>query len=82
MFGKSNAYKTIYLFLVLLKYREIIMVKTVTRYKKLYLFSLKFLKAGTNFVLLCQSRNTVGQFKRAYLHRQIKVLHFLIPTRI
>ena len=44
-------------------------------------FSLKFLKAkkeaGTNFVLLYQLRNMVGQFKKAY-----QVLHFLTPARI
>ena len=39
-------------------------------------------EAGTNFVLLCQSRNMVGQFKKAYLHRPIKILHFLTPARI
>ena len=41
-------------------------VKTVTPSKKFYL-SLKAFKArkkaDTNFVLLCQSRNIVGQFK-------------------
>ena len=56
MFRKSDVNKTVY-FLVLLKYREIIAVKTVSLYKKL----------GTNFVLLCQSRNMVGLFKKAYL---------------
>ena len=30
-------------------------------------------EAGTNFVLLGQSRNMVGQFKKAYLHRPIKI---------
>ena len=39
-------------------------------------------EAGTNLVLLCQSRNMVGQFKNVYLHRQIKILHFLTATRI
>ena len=39
-------------------------------------------EAGTNFVLLCQSSNMVGQFKKAYLHRPIKILHFLTPARI
>ena len=29
-------------------------------------------EAGTNFFLLYQSRNMVGQFKKAYLHRRIK----------
>ena len=62
------------------------MVKTVTLYKKLYFFSLKVLKARkrsyTSVVLLCQSRNMVGQFKKAYLHRPIKILHFLTPAKI
>ena len=39
-------------------------------------------RSSTNFVLLCQSRNMVGQFKKAYLHRSIKILHFLTPARI
>ena len=39
-------------------------------------------EAGTNFVLLCQLKNMVGQFKNAYLHRPIRVLHFLAPARI
>ena len=59
---------------------------TVTLYKKLYFFSLKVLKArkkaGNNFILLCESRNMVGQFKKAYLDRPIKILHFLTtPSR-
>ena len=48
--------------------------------------SLKVLKAkkeaGTNFVLLRQSRNIIGQFKKVFLHRLIKILHFLTPVRI
>ena len=63
-------------FLVLLKYRKIITVKTVTLYKKLYE------EAGTNFVLLCQSRTMVGQLKKVYLHRPIKILYFLTRARI
>ena len=39
-------------------------------------------EAGTNFVLLCWSRNMVGQFEKAFLHRPIKILHFLTPARI
>ena len=61
------------------------MVKAVTLYKEPYFFSLEVFKArkrSTNFVLLCQSRNMVGQFKKAYLHRPIKVLHFLTPAII
>ena len=41
-------------------------------------FSLKSLnrekEAGINFVSFCQSRNMVGQFKKVYLHRPIKIL--------
>ena len=55
------------------------MVKTVTLCKKLYFIHGKFKKeaekeAGTNFVLLFQSRNMVEQFKKTYLHRPIKIL--------
>ena len=39
-------------------------------------------EVGTNFVSLCQSRNIVGQFKKSYLHRKIKILRFLTPGRI
>ena len=45
MFHNCNGNKTVYFFLVLLKYRENIKVKTVTLYKKLYFFSLKVFKA-------------------------------------
>ena len=40
-------------------------------------------EAGTEFVLvlLFQSRNMFGQFKKAYLHKLIQVLHFLTPAR-
>ena len=61
------------------KYREVIMVKIVT-------FFIKSLKtkgkknAGVNFVLLCQLRNIIEQFKKAYLHRPIRILHFLTPA--
>ena len=40
------------------------------------------MEACTNLVLLCQSRNMVGQFRKPYLHRPIKILHFLTPGRI
>ena len=40
------------------------------------------MKLNTIFVLLCQSRNVVGQLKEAYLHKPIKILHFLTPARI
>ena len=60
--------------------------KTVTVYKKPYFFSLKALKqekeGGTNFVLLCQLRIMVGQFKKTYLHRAMEILHFLVLARI
>ena len=36
-------------------------------------------KDGVNFVLLCQSRNMVWQFEKAYLHRPIEVIYFLTP---
>ena len=39
-------------------------------------------KAATNFVLLCYLRNIVGQYKKAYLQRTIKILHFLTPMKI
>ena len=39
-------------------------------------------EAGTNFVLLRRLRNMVWQFKKAYLHRPIKILRFLTPARI
>ena len=39
-------------------------------------------EAGTNFILLYQLRNKVGQFKKAYLQRPIKILHFLTSARI
>ena len=39
-------------------------------------------EAGTNFVLLCQSRNMVGQFNKVYLRRSTKILHFSAPARI
>ena len=39
-------------------------------------------EADTNFVLLCQLKNMVGQFKKAYLHRQIKIVHFATAGRI
>ena len=38
--------------------------------------------AGTNFVLLFQSRSMAGQFKKDYLHRTIKILHFLTRARV
>ena len=37
--------------------------------------------AGTNFVLLCQSRNMIFQFEKAYLQTPIKIL-ISTPTRI
>ena len=69
-----------------------ITIKTVTPCQKLY-FQSKILKAkkkarkleketDTNFVLLCQSKNIFGLFKKAYLHRPIRILDFLTPARI
>ena len=45
-------------------YRQIITAKTVTLYHR---------KIKN---LLCQLRNVVGLFKKAFLHRPIKILHF------
>ena len=47
-----------------------------------FIFFIKSLKnkkkeADTNFLLLCQLRNIVGQFKKAHLQRPIKILFFL-----
>ena len=39
-------------------------------------------EAGTNFLLLFQLRNMVAQFKKAYLHRPIRVQHFLTAAAI
>ena len=39
-------------------------------------------EAGTNFVLLFQSRKMIGQFEKACLHRPIKFLHSLTPAGI
>ena len=77
--------------LVLLSRKETITYKTVTLYKKLYFFHKNSKRqeneAGTNFALLNQSRNMVGQFKKTYLPlinllRPIKILQFLTRTRI
>ena len=38
-------------------------------------------ETGTNDILLCQSRNITGQFKKSYLNRPINILHFSTPTR-
>ena len=38
--------------------------------------------AGTNFVLLCQSRNMIFEFEKAYLQTPFKILRFPTPTRI
>ena len=65
------------------------MVKTLTlvHFIRNFIIFIKSLKsqkkeAGTDFVLLCHSRNIVGQFEKVYLHKQIKILHFLTPARI
>ena len=97
MFRKSNVNKTVNFFLVSIKYRDIITVKTVTKfyfitkiYKEFFfIFLLKALKtrkrrkkAYTNFILLGHSINIVRQFKKASLHKSIKILHFLTLARI
>ena len=60
-------------------------VETVSKIVCL-LFHEKFIKqekeAGTNFTLLSQSRNIMGEFIKMHLHRPVKILQFLIPTRI
>ena len=58
------------------------MVERVTLYKKLIFIKSYEKEAGINFVLLCKSRNVVGEFKKLYLHRPINILHFLTPARI
>ena len=54
MFRKGNV---VYFILLSSKYREIITVKTIKLYKKLYFFHLKLQnqgkEAGTNWHLLC-----------------------------
>ena len=34
-------------------------------------------EGGTRFVLLLQSRITIGRFMKTYLHTRIEILHFL-----
>ena len=80
-----NYFKAFRSYLVSLKYRKTLTVETVKLYKKLDFFHerlLKKKKTATNFALLCQSRNLVGQFKKTYLHRKIKILHFLTTATI
>ena len=59
------------------------MVKTVTIYKKLYFFQEKSKKqekeSGTNFVLLCQSKNMFGHFKKAICIDQSRFYIFSHP---
>ena len=40
-------------------------------------FHESFKKAGTGFVLLLQSRNTIVRLMTTYLHRPIEILYFL-----
>ena len=61
-------------------------VKTVKLYKKLYFFikSLKSKKkklALTSFYYVSREM-WLGNSKKAYLHRPIKIPHFLTPARI
>ena len=88
MLSKSNRRKQFlfFFFLVSLKYREIVTVKTVTLYKKLYFFiksleSKKKKLALTSFQYVNQE-TWLGNSKKAYLHRPIKILQFPIPARI
>ena len=80
MFRKRNVNKTVnkIYFFVSLNYREIVTVKTVELYKKLFFFfhwksSRQVEEADTNLVLLCQSKNMVEQFNKPYLHIPIKI---------
>ena len=60
------------------------MVKTIALYKNF--FSVKVLNAqkrSWHYLRFTMSvKKQVGQFKKAYLHRPIKNLHFLTLTRI
>ena len=62
-----------------LRHREIITVKTLT-IEKNYFFLEKVKKQGkgacTKFVLLSQSRNTIGSFMESCFHRPITILQF------
>ena len=83
MLRKSSVNKTVYFFLVSLKYREVITVKTVTLYKKVYLFIKRLKSKKKKLVLtLFDHVSRVGQLKKACLHRPIKILHFLTHARI
>ena len=83
MLRKSSVNKTVYFFLVSLKYREVITVKTVTLYKKVYLFIKRLKSKKKKLVLtLFDHVSRVRQLKKACLHRPIKILHFLTHARI
>ena len=58
------------------------MVKTVRLYKKLCAFIESLKSKKKKLALTFQSKNMVEQFKKAYLHRPIKMLRFLTPARI
>ena len=70
------------IFLVSWKYREIMTVKTISLYKKLTFFMKSLKNKKKKNLALTSSRNMVGQFRKTYLHRPIKILHFLTPARI
>ena len=38
--------------------------------------------AGTNFILVSQSRNLTGRFIKSYLHRRVTILLFITSARI
>ena len=83
MLRKSSVNKTVYFFLVSLEYREVITVKTVTLYKKVYLFIKRLKSKKKKLVLtLFDHVSRVRQLKKACLHRPIKILHFLTHARI
>ena len=65
-------------FIVSLQYREIRTIKTATLWKLHFIFFHENSRkeeeeADTNFVLLSQSRNVIGQFIKTYLHDQSRI---------
>ena len=62
------------------------MVKTVTLYKKLLFFFIKSFKSKKKKLVLSSFEISVEKYnwaiQKAYLHRPVKILHFLTPMRI
>ena len=69
MFRNSNVNK----FFLVSRDREIITVKSLKSKKK---------KLALTLFYYASREIMVGQFKKAYLHRPIKILHFLTPAII